>query len=352
MKRRRFVTGVAVTTAIPAISGCSALQNNDENGDDGGNGNETKGGNNTDTNGENSTNSDKEGSTADEEAAERFQDAIDLLIDNQNQLDTLESDSVERDYDDIDEMRDRLGDVSVALDDAAQHSNTEYRRNVEVARNVVDFQHQLIDHHEIGMEIDDTFNVAHSYYDTEQLDRAEEEYESVVDLSVEAQNIFDELETMQDELNTDRLAEPLLGYEQEIFDYIRPDVRNYFDTKEIEAAAWASMSRGRQEWSEGFEAYESKSYGVAENSYESAHEAFGSAYHKFTTLQETDNLSSEYREYFIQMTYRTDTVQEMMGILTDASQAAKDGNMTEADKLLAEANTLYEELEGVPEDGE
>lgn len=345
MNRRRFITGVAVTATISALSGCSVLQNDDENGNDDGNGNATDGGNETNDGETNSNNSDNGGDSGDEQAAERFQEALDLLVTNQEQLDSLEPDDAERDSDDIDEMRDRLDDADAALDDAAHHTDDELMADVETARNVAEFQSLLVDTHALGIEMNERLELAITFFEGGQDQRAAEEVESITELTQQARSLLDDIETVHEELTTGRLDEPALAYGGEYTDYIRPDNRNEFDIVDTLVTGSAEFFRAFEAMFEGFEAFGADEYDDAESSFETARGMFESSGEKISSVQERDNLPSDLGRNLIAFTSFVDTAGEAASLFKEAAQSAQNGNMQEADSLFREATNLLEEIE-------
>lgn len=333
MERRRFLTSLTAITATAGLAGCSGIldednEENDENGDNaGGNGNESE-------NGQDDT---------DAQAEERYNEAIDFLVANQEQLDTLESEDAERDSKDLEEMRDRLADAEVALDDAETHSDDDFLEQVEAARDVADFQALLVDSHEHDLDIDEALDAADAFFDTDQLERATQEYESVTAMVGDARSFLGDLETAYAELDTEPIDEPTLSYDGEVSDYIRLDARSDLDIIESFAAAMAETSRGFQQMFDGIEEYEVETYAVAEDSFESARDVFESAHTTFENLQDRDDLPTGIRGSFIELAALTDTAGESIALYADATRAAQNGNMEEAEALFREGNSVLED---------
>lgn len=333
MNRRRFIGSFSAVMASSALAGCGDLQEEDPTED-------TK---NDTGDSQTNTQSETDQDGADEQAQARYDEAIDLLVVNQNELDRLQSEDAVRDATEIEQMRERLTDVEIALDDAAEHSDLEFQDKVETARDILEFQSLVVESHDIEIQMVDSFVSADILITSTRFQEAADELERGREFIDEGRSLYEEIETVHARLDTADIDEPPLAYDDEYIDYLRLDSRSVFDGLDAFVNGYAELSRGLGILFEGVQAFDVGDYTNAESSFQDARENFEDATGHISSIHDIEDLPLDFDQFVIELVAFGDTITDAATTFVDAAQAGGSGDAKVAKSLYEEAFSLLRE---------
>lgn len=311
---------------------------------------------------------DEEDDIDEAEAQSNLDDAIDTLIDNRDEIDSIHDDEIELSdelradldaglaelEDQVSAMEGRIDDVSdgiqnarSSLDDAEGVAPDEMTDRIDSVRAVAAFQESQMDLAETTLAATEHLETGDLYDDAEEDDVAVQEFEAALDLMDDIRSGVDAAELARDDIDHDTLDESELEYtDPDIYTYLGIDKEGDIDVMELFiegrrdlAQGWLHLGGGEGEWQQG-------NVEAAQSEWTAGLEVAESAHDTFEDLTEHPEADAEFQEFAGIFQWIAGVQWETLGMFMDAVDAALDGEEELAIDLHQDAwNHLEESFE-------
>lgn len=278
-----------------------------------------------------------------DEAQQQFDEAVDLLVTNEDWLEELRTDRLERTEDVIDDLVDRLDEARELFDEVEELAPAAFEQQLGAARAVAGFQALLVEAEELGLETDRVIDEAERLDDAENDAGAVERYEQGIELLNEQKSHFTEIQSAHESLDTAPLNESAIAYDDEVYAYLGIDDEaeidhaiTYVEGRHDLAEGWVQLGAGDGEW-------QAERYDAAKREWEDGRDNALSASESFETLTETPTVDSGLQDFAERLAFVAGVQWETFDTLIDATEAALDGNEERATELYNEAYANFEE---------
>lgn len=285
MNRRNVLTTLG-SLSIATVAGCSGS---------GGAGSDTP----TEPPADTPTASPSPSPTPNAQALDRYQAAVETLLEVKDTLDKWTESSVNN----IEQVRDLQARVASARDDldaAEEHAapDGELIAKVEQTHYVADFQDLSLAYYEGVLQLIKLLSEGTRLGDNERHQRASDTFADARQLTEDLQPVIDDMETVLDELDTDALDEPDLAYTGEPFDHLEGHGReaingvvSYLEGREYFHLSFVYLEDGQkfmdaEEFTQGREAWE-----TGRSHVETAKSAFNAAIDNSNTPEDLRDTS-------------------------------------------------------------
>lgn len=276
-------------------------------------------------------------------ASEQYDDAITELVESAETLAHLADESTDATQSDIDQLERGLERANSALDDAEADAPDQLQTKIDAARDVVAFQRELAEYHEVGIEFDNAWEAAFAYWETLDLDRAYEEFGRT---STVIEDTLDQVETARathGEMAHGVIETTELDYSGEFWEYIDPDSLAEIEMRGEFVVGLQQFTVTLDLMVAGEEAFEAGEFTEAREHFESAVAEAETTIQTFREIEEGENTPDEFRLDVIEFRGQIEAWREPIESFEAAAQAGENGDIEDAEQLYQEG------LEALPE---
>lgn len=275
-------------------------------------------------------------------AREAYDEAIDALVENRETLDDWAEGRPGRDQQDITRLRDGIERARESLDDAEPNAPEGLAAQIGHARDVAAFQEELVDFYELAIEFEEARADAQAFGETEQHERAVEQYGEVKDILDEARNQLEDVEAAHERIDNEAIEEPDLDYSGEYTQYVDVEGRGSVDAQELMIDGQRDVHRMFVEMDTGFQRYENEEFAAARERFVAAEDARRRAAEAFAAVQEHEYAWQDLRRQSIEMQAIVEDLAEAFELFIDATHEAEAGNHQKANELAEEGFFVLE----------
>lgn len=328
--RRQWLALCAGTTA--SLAGC--LGDDEEPGDD----EPEEPGDGRDDEEDEPGDDHDEDEDGEEEARERYDEAVSELVANAETLDRLTAEDTDPTGSDVDGIERRLEDAEAALDEADEAADDALEAELDAARDVVALQQALARYYREVVGFENTLETGLAYWETLELDRATEEFEQAQDDVWEA---IDRLEAARDvhaEMTHGVVEAERLDYSGEFWEHVNPDSVAEVEVLEEFLVGLQQFTTTLDLTLDGFDAFEQEEYAQASERFESAEDEVDATLGTFREIEDDPETPDEFRPDVIELRGEVEAWQEALDYYAAAASAGEEGEFQEAEELFRAGN--------------
>lgn len=271
-----------------------------------------------------------------DEAVEHFDEALTALVENDETLSDWAQGRPGREQQDIDRLRTNLEQARDSLDAAEDVAPEDMMDQIDYVRDIATFQEALTDYYEVTVEFDNTRTDAAAFGDSEQHERAVEQYEAAKDLLDDARSELDSIEAAHEPIASTSFDDIDLDYRGEPTQYVEVEGEGSIDAQELLIDGQLNIHQMFVELNDGFERYENGEFEAARERFTAGDEARQRAVDAFEAVQDHEFAWASLREESIGYLAIVEDIAEAFELFIDATNEAEAGNPQEANELAEE----------------
>lgn len=344
-RRRAIGLGCGLMVGLAGCSGDGGDSGDDagddgssadgEDGEDGEDGTGSDDGTDGETDGNDGTSDD--GEADNEQAQQRYDEAIAKLVTNAERFDELKTDAASPSQANVDTIGQRLDTAETALAEAESMASGELAARISNAQVILDFQRTLNEYYSAGVSFNVHFQAAFENWQAGDFDAAITEFEAAQEASDNARAKIAPLENKLDQIDQELIDAPALDYTGEVWDHVAADGYIDFEASDALTSGVIDYVEALDGLVDGQEAYRAENYEQARSAFEAALATAQSGLETFQSLEENPDAPADMVQTATAFKNELAATVEALGMLVDAAQLALDGNVNEADSLYEDA---------------
>lgn len=282
--------------------------------------------------------------TPNQEAVERYEDAIETLIENKETLEewaesSFEPDMVETLQEQVSSARDAL----TAAEEAADPSGNLIVK-IEQATLVANVQELSLAYYEAVNVFFQLISEASNFGDNELHQRAADTYADANATLDDARQVIEDMGTALDEIDNEALGEPELEYTGEPLDHLDLADRRAIDAAESYATANENLHLAFVQLEEGQEHYENEEFTETREAWEVGRQRTRDSKTAFEEAIDNDFTPQNLRQDSIAKLGVVEEIMNAYDKFVEGAKEAEAGNLEEATNLITEGYNILDQL--------
>lgn len=287
---------------------------------------------------------DRERDTDQEEAAELYDDAIELLVDTAETLASWAAGDGGFDPESTDALRETLEQARKSLATAADLATGELAAQIGHAKDVAKFQEALVDFYVLAYESEVGLYDGLTFEDDDQHDRAIEAYGHAKDALDRTVDHLDEIRHRHDQLDTEAFdaPDPALEYSGEYTQFVAIDGPGELEVQRLFLDGRIHFNAIFVELEAGFDHWHDEEFAAARGRFEAAAEARQQSREAFDAVREHDAVWSDLHTESLNMIDILEELEDAIEAFVAATHEAEAGNHEESTELFEEGSRILE----------
>lgn len=279
-----------------------------------------------------------------EEARDDYNDAIDLLHENDELLSNFaESDEIPDDFN-AEEIKRRADSAEEKLDAAEEEASDEDQELIENARKYSEYQREAAEYNALLVEFNNCFKTVDAYIEADRFDAASNQ-------AGECQDILSEVQQqLEATTNAHADVDPDLFGEDGDLEYADQDdqlqlQQNGLETLDQFIEGFQTFIAGSNLFIEGLEYYDEEQFGRAEDRIRESTKEFETSEETLGLLEVDPDTPEQFKPDIIEMHCYSESFLEASEYYADSAAAAEKGNWEQAEEYASEGETALEQCE-------
>lgn len=360
---RRYLVALGSGLAVAALSGCidqvepddDVADRTDENGEETDSDDDGVGGGDPDDDDREERNGDDGADDSDDDDSDeavdpagKFEEAVAKLVENASTLGGYKDEDVSPQANQIAAIETRRGEAETLLADANAAGDDALQERIEALEPVVGFQKALTAYYAIGVEYNDTQDVAFLAWEHGDFEMAVTQFESAADHSRDAIDQLDDVIDAFEQLDQDAIDQAVdhqdgLDYRGEIWDHIGPDSEADLEAITELSEAMVEYVRMLEWWVAGDDAYQMDAFVESRERFEKALSSGDDAIDRLEGLETDAAVPANIAASAAELRADAEDYVAAIELFDEAAEAAHDGDFETAEERYSDG------LEALPE---